>query len=191
MTSLMHHVRSNAVAYVALFVALGGTSIAATQLAARSVGTRELKSNAVISSKVKNGSLRAADFRSGDLPRGAAGPQGATGPAGPAGAAASSLWAIVRADGTLVRGNGVVSVSRAGVGQYAVQFNRNVSGCADSVQLGGYTLGGEIVSPSAGEAGAGTVNALGTEAGNQTVNVNTRASDGTQADRTFHVVVFC
>jgi hypothetical protein len=37
---VVRHVRGNAVGYVALFVALGGTGVAATRLPANSVGTR-------------------------------------------------------------------------------------------------------------------------------------------------------
>lgn len=79
------------ISLVALFVALGGTGYAITQIDANSVGTRQLKNNAVTSPKVKNGSLQAKDFAAGQLPAGAAGPQGpkgdtgATGPAGPKG----------------------------------------------------------------------------------------------------------
>ncbi|MCU0258122.1 MAG: hypothetical protein MUF56_03775 [Solirubrobacteraceae bacterium] len=82
MTRVLRHVRSNLVAYLALFVALGGTSYAAVNLPRNSVGTAQLKPSAVTSAKVKNGSLLAADFRRGQL---RAGPQGAAGPAGPAG----------------------------------------------------------------------------------------------------------
>jgi len=81
------HVRGNAVAYVALFIALGGTSYAAT-LPRNSVGSKQLKANAVTSAKVKNRSLRATDFATGVLTRGPRGPQG---PAGPAGANAETL----------------------------------------------------------------------------------------------------
>ena len=42
MTSrVVQHIRSNVVAYIALFVALGGTSYAAIKLPANSVGTRQ------------------------------------------------------------------------------------------------------------------------------------------------------
>lgn len=68
---------SMAVAFVALLVALGGTSYAAVRLAANSVGTRQLRSgavhsadiyrNAVDSSKVKDGSLTGADVNEGSL----------------------------------------------------------------------------------------------------------------------------
>jgi hypothetical protein len=87
---------------VALFVALGGTSYAVTQLPKNSVGSKQIKKNAVNSSKVKNRSLKAVDFASGQLPAGPRGLTGATGPSGatgPAGTAAA--FARVQADGTL------------------------------------------------------------------------------------------
>ncbi len=40
MTRILSHLKSNAVAYLALFVALSGTSYAASRLPAGSVGTR-------------------------------------------------------------------------------------------------------------------------------------------------------
>ena len=72
------HLRRNIVAYVALFVALGGTSYAATRLPAGSVTTRQ----------VKNGSLLKRDVKRGQAPqgrKGATGPEGAVGPPGQAG----------------------------------------------------------------------------------------------------------
>jgi hypothetical protein len=71
------------VAFLALLVALGGTSYAAITLPANSVGTKQLKKNAVTGKKVKNRSLKAIDFATGQLP---AGPKGDQGPQGPAGA---------------------------------------------------------------------------------------------------------
>jgi hypothetical protein len=73
------------IAYLALFVALGGTSYAAITLKRGSVKGKHIAKNAVTGPKVKNGSLRAGDFRTGELPRGeqgAAGPQGIQGPRG-------------------------------------------------------------------------------------------------------------
>src|SRR5205823_1364215 len=64
------HLRRHLVGYLALFVALGGTSYAGTSLLPRnSVGTRQ----------VIDHSLLKVDFRAGQLPRGAAGPPGAAG----------------------------------------------------------------------------------------------------------------
>jgi hypothetical protein len=45
------------VAVVALFVALGGTTYAATSLPKNSVGTEQLKKNAVTGTKIKNGAV--------------------------------------------------------------------------------------------------------------------------------------
>jgi hypothetical protein len=75
---VFRHVRQNAVAYLALFVALSGTSYAAVRLPA-SVGTKQVRAgaitgsklqrNAVTSSRVKDRSLLAVDFALGQLPQ--------------------------------------------------------------------------------------------------------------------------
>ena len=80
-----HLTFSNLVAVLALFVALGGVSYAATKLAKNSVGGKQLKKDAVTSPKVKDGSLQASDFKAGTLLSGPSGPTGLPGPAGPPG----------------------------------------------------------------------------------------------------------
>ena len=106
-----HHVRTNIVGWVALFVALSGTVWAAAQ-----IGSRQIKNNSVASKDIRNGTVRgrdvkdnaltgadvknltggdvanagllAEDFAPGQLPRGetgAAGPKGETGAGGPRG----------------------------------------------------------------------------------------------------------
>ncbi|WP_134741541.1 hypothetical protein [Nocardioides sp. 503] len=77
-TSLLW-VRRNAVALVALTVAMGGTSYAVTALPKNSVTSRAIAPNAVRSGDVKDGSLLRKDFKAGQLPRGATGAQGAPG----------------------------------------------------------------------------------------------------------------
>ncbi|MEA2676616.1 MAG: hypothetical protein QOJ81_757 [Chloroflexota bacterium] len=61
MTSVLQrvlpHARSHAVGYLALFVALGGSSYAITNLPARSVGTKQLRAGAVTSAKISKGSI--------------------------------------------------------------------------------------------------------------------------------------
>lgn len=78
------------ISLIALFVALGGTSYAATRLPRNSVGWSQLRANAVSSAKVMDGTLLRKDFRPGELPiartaespSAGMGPQGAPGPAG-------------------------------------------------------------------------------------------------------------
>ena len=62
------HLRTNAVAYLALTVALGSTTAYAAD---KLVGPRDLAKNAVRGKHVKDGSLAAADFAPGALPAGA------------------------------------------------------------------------------------------------------------------------
>lgn len=58
---------SMAVALTALFVALGGSAVAATQLTKNSVSSSHIKKNAVTGSKVKNSSLTGADVKNSSL----------------------------------------------------------------------------------------------------------------------------
>jgi hypothetical protein len=76
------HVRRNAIAYVALFLAIGGTSYAALHLPANSVGTKQLRNGAVTLNKIATVAQTAL--------QGAQGPKGATGPQGPKGDPGSS-----------------------------------------------------------------------------------------------------
>jgi hypothetical protein len=81
---------ANVVATLALFIALGGTSYAVTQLPRNSVGNRQLKANAVSSAKIRPGAVGRTDLAASARnairgPRGPVGPSGADGAAGPAG----------------------------------------------------------------------------------------------------------
>jgi hypothetical protein len=84
-TAFLLHLRRNAVAYAALFVALGGTSYAAVKLPANSVGARQLRRGAVTAAKIKPHSLVLKDFRSGQIHDGTQGPAGHDGAQGPKG----------------------------------------------------------------------------------------------------------
>jgi hypothetical protein len=77
---------ANVVSSLALFIALGGTSYAVTQLPRNSVGSRQLKANAVSSGKIRNGAVERSDLAASALTT-ARGPRGASGPAGDPGAA--------------------------------------------------------------------------------------------------------
>jgi hypothetical protein len=87
---MLLHLNSNLVAYVALFVALGGSSYAAVRLTPGSVQTRalaqgavthkKLAANSITTANVANRSLTRADFKSGAI--GAPGQPGGTGAPG-------------------------------------------------------------------------------------------------------------
>lgn len=77
----LRFLRGNVIALLALFVALGGTTYAATALPKNSVGTQQLKKGAVTKAKINKKTIRQLKGN-----RGPAGPQGATGAQGPTGA---------------------------------------------------------------------------------------------------------
>jgi hypothetical protein len=171
------------IACIALAVALSGTGYAALKIPANSVGTAQLKKNAVTTAKVRNGSLVAADFRRGQIPAGPQGPVGPAGPAGAPGAAATALWAVVASNGTVPRSKGLGSGSnRSAAGSYSVVFNQDVSNCTFEATVGATGTG---VPPT----GVATVAGL-TGNGNG-VFVRTQANGGANADRPFHLAVFC
>jgi hypothetical protein len=95
------------IACAALLVALGGTSIAAVSvvLPRNSVGTVQLRANAVTSSKVLNRSLLAIDFKTGQLPKGRAGPAGPAGPAGATGPTGATGFVTELPSGQSLKGN--------------------------------------------------------------------------------------
>jgi hypothetical protein len=57
MSRVIKHVKSNVIAYLALFIALGGTSYAAFRLPAGSVGNRALKNHSVSAVKLSRSSI--------------------------------------------------------------------------------------------------------------------------------------
>ena len=105
------------VACVALVVALGGVSYAASVLPKNSVGTAQLKKKSVTSSKVregaitttkvKDGTLLGQDFRAGQLPAGPQGPKGEKGDPG-------ATQVTQRSNQGLAKGAGEYSVTLAG-----------------------------------------------------------------------------
>jgi hypothetical protein len=96
MNRLIHHIRSNAISYLALFVALGGTSYAAINLPAGSVGPRQLQSGAVTTSKLANGSVTARKLDAATL------------------GGAVRHWAFVNDDGHVIGGSRGVRVTVRG-----------------------------------------------------------------------------
>jgi len=135
------------VAYLALFVALGGTSVAAITLANNSVKSKhiakgnvkrsDIAKNAVNSAKVANASLLARDFAAGQLPVGPKGDTGAKGDKGDPGSlgqpgadgAPGTARAYGRVTGcisafcTITTNKNIAYAVNVGTGRYCVGVN--------------------------------------------------------------------
>lgn len=120
---LSGHLAKNVVAYLALFIALGGTSVAAVSLKKNSVKAKNIARNAVSSPKVKDRSLRAQDFALGQLPRGAqgeigvAGAKGTVGDRGPQGAPGATKVTLRRAEQLMSPGQITFTTARCLAGE--------------------------------------------------------------------------
>jgi hypothetical protein len=111
---------------------------------------------------------------------------GDTGEQGPPGEPATKLWAVVNADGTVARASGVSLVvnNPSSDGSYTVMFDRDVSACAWTGNVGG---------PIAGAFDIGSLHVYGGSEGPNAVSVETRSlsTPPALADRSFHLAVLC
>jgi len=107
---LLHHIRSNIVGYIALFIALGGTSYAAISIPAGSVGSKQLRNGAVTSSKLAKHAVTAASLD----PKSIAGH--------------ISDWAEIRADGTVISSSprASVTLTNPGRGLFRVSWDQSI-----------------------------------------------------------------
>jgi hypothetical protein len=168
---LVQHLRGNTVAYLALFVALGGTSYAAFSLPAGSVGARQLKNHSILPVKLDPkfiaGSVRA--------------------------------WAVVGSDGRVVAGGGgpKASANAPYPGAYVVKWSVPTHGsCATDVTVDSNrspitehipVMG----NPSAGfTAGYAVAYSTG-QSGRTTSAVNTFDQQGRLTPLGFDVAIIC
>ncbi len=205
------HLRSNAVGYVALFVALGsGSAMAANtvfstdivngevktaDIGGGEVGTSDIANDAVSGAKVlddtlgnvdlKSGSVRATEVANGTL-TGDDIQNGSISPDDTDGLALSAgiPWAVVDADGTVSRSSEPVSVVAEGDGDYEVRFVLSVDGCASVAQISKSSFGD-------GDPGPGEVATNQGEENPRDVDVRTYDSAGVPADSSFTVHVLC
>jgi hypothetical protein len=170
------------IGFIALFVALSGT---ATALRGTSIISKnDFKKGAVDKRALGADSVGKSEAREdGDSGGGFTGDQINEGTlkAVP-NAEGVARWAIVNANGDLIRDGGVASSTRTAGGVYQVVFDSDVTGCNAIAGLG--RIGTQT--PQAGEVGVGFVpgNAKG-------IAVRTRDSAGGLSDRSFHIAVNC
>jgi hypothetical protein len=175
MTRLGAYIRRNHLALVALVIAvigvptawaLGRNTIGSGQIKPGAVRSSDIKDGAVTSTKVRDGSLHGSDFAAGQLP--------------------ATLFAFIQ-DGAgkpvVGYGDGVKGVSEPNGGEYLVQFNRDLSGCAAGAASG-------LGAPLHGGAGANLQFAYDLEitgANNDAVDV----TFSNAMDTSFFITVTC
>ena len=183
MLRILAHIRRHLVGYVALFVALSGSTYAGVRLTIppNSVGTAQLKNGAVTRQKFARSAVRSLRGPAGS--RGPQGPQGSQGPQGPAGAdgtVATYPWQLIRsgAPGEPIFQNGWHNTG----GDWATAaMYEDVIRVDDSdvVHLRGSISGGTVNTSSSGDAFYFcTVGAVGAA---RAFAVPTTASDGSFA----------
>ncbi len=167
MTRIINHVRTNLVAYLALFVALGGTSYAAISIPANSVGMKQIRNRAVTSNKLANGSITPAKLNAGSL------------------GGSIRHWAHVSQNGQVLSGSRGAHASVAGY-QYTVSWGTEWSSrCA--VLVTPAAVPG--IAPIADSTGVG-INDPGRGRGKTLVYVWTY-SHGTPTPAPFYIAIVC
>jgi hypothetical protein len=189
------------IAVLALVLALGGSAVAAKRYLITSSKQIAPKALQEITAAASNQGSAGAPGASGAQgipgpqgPKGDPGPKGDRGETGPPGPPGESIgsgageigWAVVDGEGKLVRASGPgINASRqtgAATGSYEVTFASNITACAYQATVAGATSG--IPTPAYVTVGR-------PEASATTVVVQTAGTDGTLADRGFHMTVLC
>jgi hypothetical protein len=167
MTRILNHVCSNLVGYLALFVAVGGTSYAAFSLPAGSVGTRELHNGSVTSKKIANRSITPIKFDPSTI------------------GGSVRHWAHVSQDGQVLGGSRGAHVAGGGPIFHVSWGDRFSSRCAPLVP----PAGNAGTSPIADTAGVVVVEP-GSANGTTVVYVTTYIG-GAATSAPFYVAVLC
>jgi hypothetical protein len=193
------------IASIALFVALGGTSVAA--IAVNSVGKAQIRTNAVGKSEIRSGAVGRSEIASGGVGKGEIASNAVGGSEVRANAIDSDeiadggiqaadlstsargslqsllLKAAVNSVGAPQDGNAKTS-TRVAEGNYQVEFNQDVSGCEYLVTLAAVRNGAGVDQPVAGRITAAS-------GGTTKVNVSTYGVAGAASDQPFHLIVAC
>jgi hypothetical protein len=181
-----HASYANAIATIAVFVAIGGTSFAAITLPRNSVGEKQIKSRAVGSKELKRGAVRSRIIKNGainlqDLSKATRDSlSGSAGPPGPPGPPAIALRASIGSSGGFVAGNPSASETVA-PNKRLIRFARDLAGCVPTATLA--RNAGPNTDPGPGRI----VVAI---EGNR-VAVETFTADGSPAFLPFNLIVAC
>jgi hypothetical protein len=166
-----------AVALLALFMAMGGSAYALV------VTSGSIKNNTIRSADVRNGGLLGKDFRKDGVGGGAI-KESTLGPVPNAFLAdGSTHFAVVNAGGQQVRARGTTSAARTAEGRYPVIFDRDVRSCGYYATIGGPTA---AAPPDNGQV---SVSSLASNVNG--VDIRTTGAGGNDANKPFHLIVFC
>jgi hypothetical protein len=187
---------SMVVALIALVMAMGGSAVAASLITSKQIknGTIQL---ADISKKAQKSLKGKAGAQGPQGPAGAQGAQGAQGvqgakgdkgDKGDTGDSATTLFAAINSDGTVVssKASGVAGSETTGVGTYRVYFDQNISAC--TAQATASDLGQAPETINVGFQGSVISGAGGTNNG---LFIQTANNAGTLVNSGFQLAVFC
>jgi hypothetical protein len=183
------YIKRHHLALLALFFALGGTSLAAGNalLPRNSVGTRQVINGSLQTNDLSKTAQKALKGNTGL--RGPAGAQGARGATGATGAqglqgspgqSATKVFVALDAGGTLTKNSGATLATRASAGVYRITFNANITNCV-YLATGGQDTGGLFEDYHLYTSRTGT----------HTVNVEIFDEKNTPLDRSFSLAVLC
>jgi hypothetical protein len=192
---------ANVVSMIALFVALGGTSYAATSLARNSVGKGQIRANAVGKSEAAPNSVGKSEVSTSSIGRSEIATNGVaaseikanaidTDEIADGGLQAADLsdaakaaingvkfHSAVTAAGAQSAGNAKAITHTANSGLYAVDLGSDVSACQVAATITGPT--------------AGVIRATPDATTKNVVNVNTADAAAADSDRAFNLIVVC
>jgi hypothetical protein len=183
------YINRHHVALFALFLALGGTSFAASNalLPRNSVGTKQVINGSLQTNDLSNTARKALKGNRGLRgPAGAQGAQGATGTTGAQGVqgapglSATKLFVAMDAGGTLTKNSGATLATRANVGVYRISFNTDITNCV-YVATGGQDAGSLFED----------YHLYPSRTGANTVNVAIFDATNSPLDLSFYLAVFC
>ena len=180
------YMKRHHLALFALFLALGGTSFAASNalLPRNSVGTAQVTNRSLQANDLSKNARTALKGNTG--PRGPAGAQGSLGAAGAQGVqgapgkSATKLFVALDADGTLTKNSGATLATKANAGVYRISFNTDITNCA-YLATAGQDTGGV----------SGDYNIFTSRTSTTTVNVVILDGSNNALDLPFYLAVFC
>jgi hypothetical protein len=199
---------ANVTSCLALFVALGGTSYAAisvgsAQIRTNAVGSSEIRARAVGKSEIRSSGVGKSEVATNAVGRSEIAPSAVdTSELRDGGVGLADLSSATRAAfalnrvsvtkaGTAAGGSAKGIVHTAATGVYAVEFDRDVSGCTPAATLASVKNGATVEAPTEGHVTVGPGDA------NTKVLVNTFGAEDTTtgaakpADQPFTLLVAC